>query len=299
MAQDVTNSVDVADPGSVLGAVKGIMESRYPSRSFKILDRLFTDLASLYRGQFPGFRACETDYHDLQHVLDVTLACARLLDGYEQEHSGEQSLGPELSLLGVIVALFHDSGYIRRVADNKHHHGAEYTKTHVSRSAQFMAEYLPKIGLGHHAELAQRVVHFTGYEQSLESIKLPDRRYHVIGALVGTADVIAQMADDEYLLKCYQRLYREFEIAGVTKAVAADGSIEIIYASPEELLRKTPHFMQAIIEDRLDGSFEGRYRYAESHFAGANLYMNALHANRDRLQALLKQPNPDLLAAIS
>ncbi len=296
MSRDVTNSVNVADPDSVLVAVKSIMESRYPWRPFRILDKLFADVASLYRGRFPGFHPCETEYHDLRHVLDVTLAFARLADGYEQEHHGEQQLGPELCLMGIIVALFHDSGYIRRVADNKHSHGAEYTKVHVSRSAQFMADYLPSIGLAHHVELATKVVHFTGYEVSPEHIALDDQRHHVIGALVGTADVIAQMADDAYLQKCYQNLYREFEIAGVTRCLNDDGSVNVIYDSPEELLRKTPHFMRTIVQDRLDGFFAGRYRHVEAHFDGDNPYMDALHANRRRLEDLLRQPDVDLIA---
>lgn len=274
------------------------MERRYPKRPFKILDRLFADVAHLYRGSYPGFHPCETEYHDLQHVLDVTLAFTRLADGYEEEHNGEQRLGPELYLMGVIASLFHDSGYIRRTADKIHQHGAEYTKVHVSRSAQFMAEYLPTIGLGHHAELATKIVHFTGYELSPESISLQDHRHHVVGALVGTADVIAQMADQEYLQKCYQNLYREFEIAGVTNCIDDKGRVHVIYSSPEDLLQKTPHFMRSIVEDRLEGHFAGRYRYVESHFDGDNPYMNALNANRLRLEKLLKGPVDNLAACL-
>jgi len=39
---------------------------------------------------------------------------ARLLVGYERSHAGEQRLGAERALLGLVVALFHDAGYIRR-----------------------------------------------------------------------------------------------------------------------------------------------------------------------------------------
>lgn len=294
MASDVTQRIDTANPDSVLAEVKGILERRFPWRPFKILDRLFGDLASLYNGDYPGFHACETEYHDLQHVLDVTLAFTRLADGYEEEHSGDQALGAELCLLGVIVSLFHDSGYIRRKADKTHRHGAEYTKVHVTRSAQFMAEYLPKIGLKHHAAQAGRIVHFTGYEVAPDAIGVDDRRHYVLGALVGTADVIAQMADSSYLQKCYQALYHEFEIAGVTKQVNDQGEEETIYASAEELLRKTPHFMRSIVEDRLDGFFAGRHRYEAAHFNGERPYMAAVQANCQRLEELLDRPNVDL-----
>ena len=47
-------------------------------------NRAFDDIVRLYRGENPGYATCDTAYHDLQHVLEVTLAMARLLDGYER-----------------------------------------------------------------------------------------------------------------------------------------------------------------------------------------------------------------------
>src|SRR3990167_2134761 len=47
------------------------------------LERAFHDVATLYAGKHPDYQPCDTEYHDIQHVLDVTLAMARLMDGYE------------------------------------------------------------------------------------------------------------------------------------------------------------------------------------------------------------------------
>lgn len=289
IATDVTKSVYIDDPASVHSAVHQILTRRYPGTSFAELETLFVDLARLYQGLFPGFHACETAYHNLHHVLDVTLATARLIDGYEASHRGAEKLGPDLALLAIIVAMFHDSGYIRRTADRKHKHGAEYTRIHVGRSARFMRDYLPTVGMQKQAGLAGKLVHFTGYEVSPERLSATTYHHSVVGALVGTADVLAQMADAQYLQKCYRNLYREFEIGGIARQRNPDGSIKVIYSSAQELLQKTPEFMQQIVRNRLQGYFNGRYRYAGVHFGGDNLYMKALLKNRQALRQIIRR----------
>ena len=228
LSSDVSGLIDVTDPQSVCDAVLLIFNKRYPLHDFSIVHRLYSDFTALYRGELPGFLACDTRYHDIQHVLDVSLAMARLLDGYDANHHGEECLGSELAEIGLIIALFHDSGYIRREGEIDIQHGAEYTKVHVSRSARFMAEYLPSIGRQDIVELTGKLVHFTGYEVTPDQIDVADEKHRVIGGLVGTADVIAQMADPAYLEKCRDRLYPEFELGGVARLMLEDGSEQVI-----------------------------------------------------------------------
>src|SRR5207253_11511953 len=113
----------------------------------------------LYYGEYPGYQGCDTHYHDLQHVLDVTLAMARLLDGYERSRGDGPQIDRELYQLGAICALFHDCGYIRRSNDTRHGNGAAYTATHVSRGGKFLKTYLPQIGLGRFADIAGQGLH--------------------------------------------------------------------------------------------------------------------------------------------
>ncbi|MEE8057273.1 MAG: hypothetical protein V3T17_05490 [Pseudomonadales bacterium] len=194
LMRDVSGTVDVTDPQSVCAAVLAIFKRRYPGQDFRIIQHVYEDFAALYRGELTGFLACDTSYHNIQHVLDVSLAMARLLDGYDASHQGDDVLGAELAIIGMIVALFHDSGYIRRANETNIKHGAEYTKIHVSRSARFMAEYLPLIGREDIIGLTAKLVHFTGYEFTPDQIDLDDPKLRTVGCLVGTADVIAQMA---------------------------------------------------------------------------------------------------------
>jgi hypothetical protein len=294
-AMDVSDSVDVCSPGSVCCEAIRIFELRYPEHDFSLLKQLYNDFYALYTGRFPGFLACDTGYHDIQHVLDVSLAMVRLIDGYDASHDKHEQLGPELATLGVIVALFHDSGYIRRNTEGEHRHGAEYTKIHVSRSAQFLAEYLPTIQWGEHVELADKLVHFTGYEFLPDEIELENSKHRVLGYLMGTADVIAQMADIAYLEKCRDRLYPEFELGGMARQSTDDGSENIIFESAEDLLIKTPAFIKNTIKERLEGHFQGLYAMAAIHFGGRNLYMEALDKNCKHLEFLLSQNDRSLL----
>ena len=77
---DVSNTVDVTDPRAVEAAIRDILEGCHANYDFSLLGILVEDFDRLYSGRYPGFRACDIKYHDAQHVLDVTLAMARLND---------------------------------------------------------------------------------------------------------------------------------------------------------------------------------------------------------------------------
>ena len=273
---DVTNRINTTDPVCVKLEVTRIHRSLYRADS-PVLERAFDDLVRLYFGQYPGFSACDTQYHDLQHVLDVTLAMARLIDGYERTRGGSPGMESDVFVLGVICALFHDCGYIRKLNDTKHRNGAAYTSTHVSRGGKFLADYLPTIGFGKFAEVAPLILHFTGYERSVDTIRLDDPMMRLVGSLLGSADIIAQMSDRCYLEKCRDRLYAEFVEGGITHKKTVKGDV-VVFSSPEDLLRKTPSFYQNATR-RLEGDLAGTYKYAEAHFGGPNLYMEAVRQN--------------------
>ena len=77
---DVSNRINTTDPVCVKLEVSRIYRNLYEA-DCPALGRAFDDLVRLYYGQYPGYTRCDTQYHDLQHVLDVTLAMARLVDG--------------------------------------------------------------------------------------------------------------------------------------------------------------------------------------------------------------------------
>ena len=250
----------------------------YPNAPTQQLDRAFGDLATLYRGELPGYHACDTAYHDIQHVLDVTLAMARLIDGYERGRIGTQPFGDELFRLGVITALFHDCGYVRHFSDEPHKNGAEFTLTHVSRGSHFLKDYLPTIGMPEMADIASELIHFTGYETPVGKINVPSPIYRLLGSMLGSADIIAQMSDRCYLEKCRDRLYPEFVAAGIATKRSPEGKEQVIFASGQDLVMKTPGFFQGASK-RLNVDLGSCYSYAQQHFGGQNLYLDELHKN--------------------
>ena len=81
---DVTNTVQVSDPAAVRNAVHALFAETFPGMSFDKLWLAFYDFERLFTGRYPGYKGCDTTYHDMQHTLDMTLALARLVAGYER-----------------------------------------------------------------------------------------------------------------------------------------------------------------------------------------------------------------------
>src|SRR5512140_2998544 len=102
---DVTNRINTTDPSCVKLEVARIFRTTYARPHAPALGQAFDDLVRLYHGEYPGYSRCDTQYHDLQHVLEVTLAMSRLLDGYERTRGHGPAIDARLFQLGMICAL--------------------------------------------------------------------------------------------------------------------------------------------------------------------------------------------------
>jgi len=274
---DVTNRVQTTDPQEINAEIGRIFRTLYPSRTHARIDRAIVDVARLFRGEYRGYAACDTAYHDLQHTLDVSLAMARIMAGYVREAQGPV-IDADLFSFGILAALFHDAGYIRRTGDRRHRNGAEYTQVHVSRGGRFLRDYLAKVGLGRFSTAAAPTLHFTGYEQPAEQIQVPDPIFRLLGNMLGSADIIAQMSDRCYLEKCYERLYPEFVIGGIDRRVGVDGKEELVFASAEDLIYHTPRFYRTAMQ-RLYRQLDAMMRFAAERSQDRNLYVEEAEKN--------------------
>ncbi|MEO0974862.1 MAG: hypothetical protein AAFX85_17375, partial [Pseudomonadota bacterium] len=194
--------------------------------------------------------------------------------------------------VGVTCALFHDSGYILRAGDEGTS-GAEYTSTHVSRGAQFVEGYLVGVGLAEYAVAANYMVHMTGYEATPTDDSFTDPRFRVLGNLLGTSDLMAQMADRCYLEKCRDRLFPEFVLGGLVGAGEGQGPLR--FRSGQDLLKQTPAFFEQIFRDRLNSEFDRAYNLFEAWFDGENPYLDAIIKNARFLQKVLQNDSWELL----
>ena len=276
----------MADPRAVCAEVCELLRGLEPHVELRPVEQAFDVFSRLYAGTLPGYLGCETWYHDAQHSLDCALVMARLLDGHERSVPAAERLGERRARVGVIAALFHDAGYIRKSTDDEQH-GAEFTLFHVRRSGDFLAGFLPSAGFAEEGPMVEQLVHYTGYEMALEQIQVNHPLDRRLGFMLGSADVLAQMSDRCYLEKCRDFLYPEFEICGLAGEPRPDGA-KPLYASREELMRRTPEFHGRIWEERMDGYFERAYRHAATHFGSRNLYVDVIEGHFARLREVLR-----------
>src|SRR5580658_6285977 len=92
---DVTNSVQV----SSTAAVRELFTAAYPGESFDKVAISFEEFDKLFTGRMPGYHGVDTVYHDRQHSLDMTLAMARLLVGYERTVESRMRIGAERAVM--------------------------------------------------------------------------------------------------------------------------------------------------------------------------------------------------------
>jgi hypothetical protein len=126
---------------------------------------------------------------------------------------------------------------------------------------------------------------------------VPSPIYRLLGSMLGSADIIAQMADRCYLEKCRDRLYPEFVAGGLAVKRNAEGAEQVVFASGEDLVIKTPQFFQGA-RKRLDQDLGGSYAYARQHFGGQNLYLEELSKNIQFAQEISEENDPSILKRV-
>jgi hypothetical protein len=163
------NLVVMARPLAVFEEVCRIVSVLTSHFNFTSLYRVFQDVVKLFRGEYPGYQKCNTWYHNLKHTTDCLLAMARLIHG-----GSINGLNlPERDVaLGLIAALFHDTGYIQK-SDDLEGTGAKYTIVHVERSVAFMEQYFAYAGFSSRdLDYCRCCVHCTALEVKIRELRL-------------------------------------------------------------------------------------------------------------------------------
>ena len=276
----LSDLVDAARPDAVLNEILAIIHLVAPDfKDTATLRLAFLETVRLYKGEFPGYKACNTEYHDLRHTTDTALTMSRLIHGAFLD--GHLFHNRQL-LLGLIAALFHDAGYIQK-EDDLEGTGAKYTITHVSRSMDFFENIAPDLGLKP-AEISagRAMILFTDLAVSPDQISCDTPNGEFLGRMLGAADLLAQLADRTYLEKLLF-LYREFKEAGVGG-----------YSGERHLLEQTVEFY-ASVSSRLESTFDKAFPVMQNHLAArwnihTNLYQKAIENQEKYLKQILENP---------
>lgn len=238
------------EPQAVLAELHAVLALLDSGFDFTALDRVFQDVVRLFRGEYPGYQKCNTWYHDLKHTTDCMLTMARLIHGASLNGLAlpERDTG-----LGLIAALLHDTGYIQ-TEDDTEGTGAKYTLIHVERSVAFMEKYLTQVGFSSRdLNYCRCCVHCTGLEMRVRDIPFESDQHQAVGWMLGTADLLGQMADRTYLERL-PFLYWEFKEGKVPG-----------YDSELDLLRKTPAFWE-FTQQRFNADLGNMARFMRDHF---------------------------------
>jgi len=277
---DPTQTVDLQNADAVLVAIDAIMRDRFGNGyGLPLLEQAIADLTLAFRGDYPGLLRCDTHYHDLRHAFDSGLAMARLIRGQALDTPREAAvyIDSEHALLGVLLALFHDIGLLRR-AGEAHLQGAQLTPTHEARGVEFMRDYLGRTPLAHLAGKAELVMVTCLAWHMPPDMPSLDR---AIASQLGTADILSQLADRTYLEKCRDFLFTEFRAFGLA------GASGLPYPNPKSLLEKTPGFYTGLLRHRMQVEYDGAERFTGIHFGGECPYEASIKRNLDYLNATL------------
>lgn len=283
----VSEPVEASEPSRVWASALEILRCIEPGFDVSLVEKVFADVVRLFRGEYPGYRKIRTPYHDLTHTLDVFVCAVRLMHG---ARVAGHALSQEDMARGMVAALFHDIGYAQEAVDDSGT-GAQYTPVHVQRGIGFMGRYLPAKGVSlEFIHATACIMLATDHRQGFAAVTFPDEHTALMGRLVGTADLVGQMADRQYLEKLLF-LYFEFREAQVGD-----------FGSMQELLRRTGDFYQTT-RKRLDEEFGGAYQLLAQHFKAysnveRNFYMESIAKNLDYLDQVIRQDEADYLSML-
>jgi hypothetical protein len=277
---DPTGEVDLENPVAVEMATKSILDRLYgESYDSALLKQGFAILVRAYRGHYPGLLRCDTLYHDLRHALETGLTTARLLDAHAQSltSGSADNIDGGRALLGVLLALFHDVGLLRRETEAQSW-GAVFTPIHEERGVEFMRRYLSRTTLASVAEKAELIMPTKLIFKMPDTWSAPDRK---LASMVASADLISQLADCCYLEKCWNFLFLEFTAFGLA------GTPDSTYPDRETLMIKTYEFYSKVVLPRLEQEFCGVYRLMDAYYSGNDPYQQSIQRNLSYLDAVL------------
>jgi len=243
------------------------------------LHRIIADVRGLYHGEWPEYEPCQAPYHNFDHAVDAALTVARIIVGWNRAHPGD-AFDEEQFLLAVTAGFFHDAGYIKDRGDLEGS-GGKHTFTHVQRGMEMARLYLLQKGWPkEEVETVVKMISLTDYRHQPDPVELfPDPKERRLAGILPTADLVAQMADSEYLHRL-DDLYLEFKEVydqeGVKKLRTSGTQV---FRSAGEIRAGVSRFYREFVAPRLE-QFGRMDRYLAAYFGeGRNPYHENIIAN--------------------
>lgn len=222
-----------------------------PAFNACFLRQLHHDIASLFAGTYPGFRASTSHTTDLKHTYSVALATTRLLHGLT---CTGQDISISVMEQVIYSAYFHNTGLLLKASDQATA-GAISARGHEKRSITVMRRYLTDNNLADSLiRGCSAVIKCTDITLDPRDIVFPTHSAQLAGYVLGSADILAQMADRCYLERL-PFLFQEHQAGGLKT-----------HASPLALMQEPPSFYNNIVTERLQKAFTNTAHAMQAHF---------------------------------
>ncbi len=255
--------------------------SHFSEASTTFLEKVCERIQDLFEGRYPGYQQSDTAYHDFTHTCRAAVAVTRILDGHIKSGKAP-SLGWRDFELVIASTLLHDSGFIKQSHDGTGT-GGKYTLTHVKRSGEFAAAFLSEFDVtADEIRLIRLIIDCTGVTVNVEYLPFNEDHERFLGWVLGTGDILGQMAAPDYP-ESLHGLYQEFAEAAAYSD--AKGSWIEDYSSTEDLMRKTRNFYEGYVQWMLQTQWGGVHEALLHHFSdGKNHYIECVEANIEDIE---------------
>ncbi len=279
--QNDTPAIRCYGAEEALSIIQDIFEHHFPDGDMQRLRAVFSDIRRLFAGEFPGYQACDTPFHDLNHTCQAAVATARIVDGHLRAHRDPQLTQHdfERAICGILL---HDIGFLKEDGDHEGT-GAKHTHNHVQRSAEFAAQFLPRFDFDtDEIRVIQNAIYCTDLDVKTSRIAFHTDQERFIGNALGAGDILGQMAAPDYPDRLPD-LYREFSEAG--PAIAGP---QRLYQSAADLMQRTRAFYRDCVQQILHEQWNDVHLAMAHHFSdGQDHYAAAIAANLTRIDQLL------------
>ncbi len=240
-----------------------------PTIDLRLIREIHDDVTTFFSGSDPNFQKSNLPYHNLRHSQMVVLAAIRLFHGL---YCNKVPVSADTLFKGLLAAYFHDTGMLLLEGDPADS-GSEYIADHEARSILFLKNYAYRKGF--REEIPRDcaiVINYTDLDSNPATFDPHSHEIQLAGQVIGSADILAQMAD-RYYLECLPLLFKELEAGGVNQ-----------HRSAMQLIEHTANFYHEVILKRLITTFSNTSRAMQTHFRerymiDRNLYINNIDKN--------------------
>ncbi len=252
-----------------------------PAFDLQLIREIDQDIISFFSGSCPDFQKNTLPYHNLRHSQMVVLASARLFHGLHF-NKASITITSETLFKGLLAAYFHDTGMLLQKNDPDPS-AMKYMANHEARSIQFLSNYVDQKGFGENvARDCATIINYTDLTSDPATFDYHTHEVQIAGQVVGSADILAQMAD-RYYLECLPLLFNEQESGGINQ-----------HDSALELMEHTANFYHNVILKRLSTTFSNTSQAMQAHFrerykVDRNLYLDNIDKNIEYLKKIISQ----------